>query len=61
MVLAKYLVSKPEEAKSNLECAILISIAWDCVRGSENLEQPFINKYIINKALTQGLIRLAKK
>ncbi|ODM96292.1 Phospholipase ABHD3 [Orchesella cincta] len=61
MVLAKYLVTKPLEAKNNFECALLLCIAWDCVQGSENLEKPFINKYLINKELARGLRRLAKK
>lgn len=61
MVLSKYLVTKPMEARYNFECAILISIAWDCVRGCENLEKPYINKYLINKALAAGLVRLAQK
>ncbi|CAL8086993.1 unnamed protein product [Orchesella dallaii] len=61
MVLAKYLVSKPLEAKSNFECALLLCIAWDCVHGSDNLEKPFINKYVINTELARGLRRLAKK
>jgi len=61
MVMSKYLVSKPVEAKEAFECAILISIAWDWVRGSDNFEKPFINKYVINKALAGGLIKLGKQ
>lgn len=61
MVLAKYLTNREENAKKYFECAILISIAWDCVEGSNHLEKPFINKFIINRALTEGLLKLAKR
>lgn len=61
MVLSKYMTTKPDEAKARFESAILVSIAWDWLHGADSLEKPYINKYLINKALTVGLVRLGKK
>jgi len=61
MVLSKYLIKHPQEAKSIFESAIIISIAWDCDAGMKNLEDSMINDYLINRNLTDSLKSLAKK
>jgi predicted alpha/beta-fold hydrolase len=61
MVLCKYLITYPKEAAEVFEAALIISIAWDCNAGAANLETNLINRYVINKVLTESLVKLAKK
>jgi hypothetical protein len=61
MLLSKYLIESPAEAKEALEAAMVISICWNAVNGVLNLEKPFINKYIVNVGVVNNLQYLASK
>jgi abhydrolase domain-containing protein 1/3 len=61
MILSRYLITCPEEAKETFAAALVISICWDPVIGNASLEKPWLNKYIINYTLTSNLQDLAKR
>ena len=39
IILGNYLVAKGEQARSKLVAAMLVSVAWDCFKGTESLEK----------------------
>ena len=61
ILLCQYIINHPEEAKELLVAALVVSICWDPMSGTTNLEKPFVNKYIMNYNLTQNLRNLAAK
>ncbi|CAG7732685.1 unnamed protein product [Allacma fusca] len=61
MVMSKYLATHPEEGKRSFVAALAISSIWDAIKGIESLEKPFINRYIINSAITQNVLEIAVK
>ncbi|CAG7825577.1 unnamed protein product [Allacma fusca] len=61
ILLCQYLINYAQEAKQTLIAALVISICWDPMSGTTNLEKPFVNKYIMNYNLTQNLRSLAAK
>lgn len=61
MMLSRYVISWPDEARSTFVAALVISICWDAMIGNASLEKPFLNKYIVNYTLTSNLQNLAKR
>ena len=60
IILGNYLVAKGEEARSRLVAAMLVSVAWDCFKGTESLEQWGLN-LMLNRHLANCLVDSVKK
>ena len=43
IILGNYLVAKGEQARTKLVAAMLVSVAWDCFKGTESLEKWGLN------------------
>jgi len=55
IILGNYLVAKGEEARSKLVAAMLVSVAWDCFKGTESLEKWGLN-LMLNRHLANCLV-----
>ena len=60
IILSHYLTKYPDDAKANLQCAVLISIVWNAHTATAAIEQP-ITKFFVNSALADSLKTLVKK
>jgi len=59
MQLCHFMIKYPEKAK-RLVAAMLVSIIWDTIDGLKNLESGFLNKFILNRAITGNLVHYAR-
>ena len=55
IILGNYLVAKGEQARSKLVAAMLVSVAWDCFKGTESLEKWGLN-LMLNRHLANCLV-----
>ena len=60
IILGNYLVAKREEARNKVVAAMLVSVAWDCFKGTESLEKWGLN-LMLNRHLANCLVASAKK
>jgi len=55
IILGNYLVAKGEQARTKLVAAMLVSVAWDCFKGTESLEKWGLN-LMLNRHLANCLV-----
>ena len=59
IILGNYLVAKGEDARNKLVAVMLVSVAWDCFKGTESLEKWGLN-LMLNRHLANCLISTVK-
>ena len=60
IILGNYLVAKGEEARSKVVAAMLVSVCWDCFKGTESLEKWGLNM-MLNRHLANCLVQSVRK
>ncbi|KAL1377899.1 hypothetical protein pipiens_004108 [Culex pipiens pipiens] len=60
LILGNYLANYSEESKSILTAAQIISVPWDVNKGSDSIEQPYLNS-MLGRHLAGSLCRTVRK
>lgn len=60
LILGNYLANYGDEAKSILTAAKIISVPWDVNKGSDSIEQPYLNS-MLGRHLAGSLCRTVRK
>jgi abhydrolase domain-containing protein 1/3 len=60
IVLGNYLTQRQEKAREDLAAAFLVSVCYDCFKGTESLEKNGLN-LLLNRHLANCLVRSIKE
>lgn len=60
LILGNYLANYCDEAKSSLTAAKIISVPWDVNKGSDSIEQPYLNS-MLGRHLAGSLCRTVRQ
>lgn len=60
ILLGNYLVTHGQDVKGKIVAAMLVSICWDCFKGTESLEKQGLNR-LLNRHLASCLVHSIKE
>lgn len=60
ILLGNYLSQQGEKAKENLVAGMVVSVCWDCFKGTESLERAGLN-WMLNRHLANCLVDSIKE